>query len=50
MEAFKARFIDSICSEAARPKLILQENVNEITLSVAEMMREDAHAEQISGN
>jgi hypothetical protein len=50
METFKDMFIDLICAEAARLKLIPLENVNEISLSVADMMKEDAHADQISGN
>ena len=50
METFKDRFIDMICAEAARLKLIPLENVNEISLSVAQMMKEDANADQISGN
>ena len=50
MEAFKDRFTDMICDEAARLKHIPLENVGEISLSVAEMMKEDADADQISGN
>ncbi len=47
MEAFKDRFIDMICAEAARLRFIPLENVNEISVSVAEMMKEDTHAEQV---
>ena len=50
MEAFKDTFIDIICAEAARMKLIPIENAGEISLAVTEMMKEDADADQVAGD
>ena len=50
MEGLRGPFLDMICSETARLKLIPLENVNELSLAVAEMFREDVHAYQGSDN
>ncbi len=50
MERFKERFIDVICAEAARMKLIPLENASEVSLAVAEMMREEGNANNVSDN
>ncbi len=50
METVKAGFIDMICAEAERMRLIPVENVSEVSLAVAEMMREEGNADQVSGN
>jgi len=50
MQGLRGPFLDMICSETARLKLIPLENVNELSLAVAEMFREDVHAYQGSDN
>lgn len=50
MAAFRGPFIDQICSEAARLKLVPVESVNEVTLAVAEMIKEERHADQVTGD
>lgn len=50
MESFPDTFLDLVSSEVARLKLVPLENVGEVSLAVADMMKEDAHADQSSGN
>ena len=50
MEAFPTTLLDVISSEVARLKLVPLENLNEITLILAEMFEEDGHADQRADN
>jgi len=50
MEGFRDTFIDQICREAAKLKMIPIENVNELSLALAEMLKEDDHVNEIAGN
>ena len=47
MEGLQGPFIDMICAEAARLKLIPLENVNEVSLAVAAMVEEEGHADEV---
>jgi hypothetical protein len=50
MEEFKHSFFRAISSEAARLRLVPVENIGEMSLALAEMMREDDHADQSTDN
>jgi hypothetical protein len=50
MEAFKDSFFGSISAEAARMRLMPVESIGEMSLALAEMMREDCDADQSTGN
>jgi hypothetical protein len=47
MEGLRDPFIEQLCSEAAKLKLIDVGNINELSLAVAEMLKEDSHADEV---
>jgi hypothetical protein len=50
MEALKYGLIDAFCAEAAKMKMVPLESLGEVTLAVAEMMKEDGDVDQVTGN
>jgi hypothetical protein len=50
MEALRDPFIDAFCAQAARLRNVPVESANELSLALAEMFKEECHADQVSSN
>ncbi len=48
MEGYRGQLINMICREAAKSRSVPLENMNELSLAIADMIREESHADKVA--